>query len=361
LSVFSGGEMVDKMKAIVKTKAETCGTEMLTLDIPRPGPSDVLIKIDTASICGTDVHIFNWDLWASSRIIPPLIYGHEFVGYVVEKGKNVTNVREGDYVSGECHIFCGRCYQCKAGQMHICQNMKVFGIDVPGVFAEYACIPALNVWLNDKDVPSELCSVQDPFGNAVHSVYSTDIEGKDIAVLGLGPIGIMCVMLCKNLGAANIFAVEKKNSYRSNLAKKVGATYVFGEGETDTLTKQIYEITNGKGVDAVLEMSGSKEALIHGLGLVKKGGCMILLGVYNEPIALDVSNQIVFKYVTLKGIYGRRIWGDWQKMKELLKNSEIRKDLETIITHRFTFDKFFDAMEIMRSGQSGKVVLTFGK
>ena len=350
-----------KMKAVVKVKGEPNGTEMMSVDVPKPGPNDVLIKVDVASICGTDVHIFNWDSWAAKRIKPPLLYGHEFAGHVVEVGKNVTTAKVGDYVSGECHIACGHCHQCKIGQAHVCQNMKVFGIDVPGVFAEYACIPATNVWQNDKDVPPELCSIQDPLGNAVHSVYSTDVAGKDVVILGLGPIGIMCVLLCKYAGAANIFAVEKKNEYRSELARKLGATKVFGEGETDALTKEIFELTKGKGADVVLEMSGSTDALTHGFDLLRAGGDMILLGVYSQPATIDVSKQIIFKYTTVKGIYGRRMWGDWNKMKELFKNQSFRKDLQTIITHHFTFDKFFDAMETMRSGQSGKVVLQVSK
>jgi len=351
--------MTNKMKAVVKIKGEPNGTELMKVDIPKPGPNDVLIKVKAASICGTDVHIFNWDAWAADRIKPPIIYGHEFAGEVVEVGSQTTHIRKGAYVSGECHIACGHCHQCRTGLAHVCQNIKVFGIDVPGIFAEYACIPASNVWENDPQTPPEICSIQDPLGNAVHSVFSTDVVGKDVVVLGLGPIGIMCVSLCKHTGAAQVFAVEKKNEYRAELSKKVGATKVFGEGESEELKNEIFKLTGGKGADVVLEMSGAPTALTHGLGLLRTGGEMIVLGVYTEPVTIDVTKEIVFKCATIKGIYGRRMFDDWYRMKGLLKNPGVRKDLETIITHRFPFDDFFVAMETMRSGRSGKVILSF--
>lgn len=347
--------MSGKMKAVVKVKGEPNGTEMMTVDVPRPGLNDVLIKIDVASICGTDVHIFDWDAWAAGRIKPPLLYGHEFAGHVVEVGKNVDYVNVGDYVSGECHIACGHCPQCRTGLAHVCRNTKIFGVDVPGIFAEYASIPAANVWLNDKDTPPEICSVQDPLGNAIHSIFSTDVVGKDVVVMGVGPIGAMCVSICKHIGAARVFAVGRKNEFRMELARKLGADYVFKAA--DDVKKQVWEKTDGKGADVVLEMSGNSKAITQGLDLLRTGGDMILLGVYADPLTLDVSKQVVFKYATIKGINGRRMFDDWYRMKGLLKNPGIMKDLETIITHRFPFDKFFDAMETMRSGQSGKVVL----
>lgn len=343
------------MKAVVKARAEENGTEIRMVDVPRPGPNDVLIKVKVASICGTDVHIFNWDAWSQNRIKPPIIYGHEFAGNVVEVGSNVDYVKTGDYVSGECHIACGHCLQCQTGLAHVCRNTKIFGVDVPGIFAEYASIPAANVWQNDPESPPELCSIQDPLGNAIHSVFSTDVAGKDVVVLGVGPIGAMCVSICKHIGAAQVFAVGRKNEYRIELAKKVGADFAYKAG--DDVGTDILARTGGKGADVVLEMSGNSRAVGQGLDLLRTGGELILLGVYADPVTLDFSKQVVFKYATIKGINGRRMYADWHRMRGLLKNKGIRKDLEVIITHRFKFDAFHKAMETMRSGNSGKVVL----
>lgn len=347
--------MPNQMKAVVKVKGEPNGTEMMMVDIPKPGLNDVLIKVKVASICGTDVHIFNWDAWAAGRIKPPLIYGHEFAGEIVEVGSNVDYVKVGDYVSGECHIACGHCLQCTTGLAHVCKNTKIFGVDVPGIFAEYACIPASNAWHNDPDAPPELCSIQDPFGNAVHSIFSTDVVGKDVAILGVGPIGAMCVSICKHIGAARVFAVGRKNEYRLNLARKLNADFVYKA--SDDVLKDVLEKTGGKGADVVLEMSGNSKAIGPGLDLLRTGGELILLGVYADPVTLDFSKKVVFKYATIKGINGRRMFADWHRMRGLLKNPGIRKDLETIITHHYPFDEFQRAMETMRSGNSGKVVL----
>jgi len=347
--------MSTKMKAVVKVKPEENGTELMSVDVPKPGPNDVLIKVKVSSICGTDVHIFNWDAWAAGRIKPPLIYGHEFAGDVVELGSNVDYVKVGDYVSGECHIACGHCMQCRTGLAHVCQNTKIFGVDVPGIFAEYACIPATNVWHNDPEAPPDICSIQDPLGNAIHSIFSTDVVGRDVVVLGVGPIGAMCVSICKHIGAANVFAVGRKNEYRIELAKKVGADYTYKV--SDDVLGDVLDKTGGKGADVVLEMSGNAKAIGPGLDLLRTGGELILLGVYADPVTLDFSKRVVFKYATIKGINGRRMFDDWYRMKGLHKNPGIRKDLDTIITHRFRFDQFQEAMETMRSGNSGKVVL----
>lgn len=346
--------MTNKMKGIVKVKPELNGTEIQLVDIPKPGPDDVLIKVKAASICGTDVHIYNWDNWAANRIKTPLLYGHEFAGEVVEVGKNVRYVKPGDYVSGECHIACGHCFECRTGMAHVCQNTKIFGVDVQGIFAEYACIPSSNVWQNDKDAAPEFCSIQDPFGNAVHSVFVTDVAGKDVVILGAGPIGAMCISICKHAGAAQIFVAEK-NEFRINMAKQLGATAVYNT--FDAILDDIAQRTDGKKADIVLEMSGAPHAISTGLDLLRTGGELILLGVYAAPATIDYSKQVVFKYATIKGINGRRMFEDWYRMKGLLKNPGIRRDLEMIITHKFKFDDFFQAMEVMRSGKSGKVVL----
>ncbi|RLG70547.1 MAG: L-threonine 3-dehydrogenase [Methanobacteriota archaeon] len=345
--------MGEKMEAVVKTRPELGGTEIKEVEIPSVGPNDVLIKVRVASICGTDVHIYNWDPWAQGRIKTPRIYGHEFCGEVVEVGPNVTSVKPGDYVSGECHIACGHCYLCKTGNAHICRDMKIFGVDVDGIFAEYACIPENNVWRNDPDLKPELASIQDPLGNAIHSVFAADVPGRNVAVLGCGPIGVMSVAVCKAIGAAQIFAVGRRNMYRINLAKKAGATKVFRAA--DDVEGVVREMTDGLGVDVVLEMSGNTKAVQQGLRLLRPGGTLVLLGVYTEPAEIDLSKDVVFKYVNIKGINGRLMFDTWYRMAGLLKSGSL--DLDFVITHRYKFKDFEEAMQTMRSGNSGKVVL----
>ncbi len=351
--------MTGDMKAIVKARPEVDGTELRRVPVPTPGDNDVLIKIKTASICGTDVHIYNWDAWSQGRIKPPLIYGHEFAGEIVEVGSSVKNAQVGDYVSGECHIACGYCYNCRTGLAHICQNTKIFGVDVNGIFGEYAAIPASNVWHNDPNLPPEICSIQDPLGNAIHTIFSTDVVGRDVAVLGVGPIGAMAVSICKNIGAAQVFAVGRRNKYRTDLAKKVGADFVYLAG--DDVIGDIKDKTDGKGVDVVLEMAGNVKAVVQGLELLRQGGTISLLGVYADQLTVDISKLIIFKYVTMKGINGRLMWDTWFRMKGLLKNERIVNDMKTIITHKFKFDDFQQAMQTMRGGNSGKVTLQFEK
>jgi len=276
---------------------------------------------------------------------------------VVKTGSNVDHVKVGDFVSGECHIACGHCYNCRTGLAHVCENTKIFGVDVPGIFADYTCIPAANAWHNDPDLPPEICSIQDPLGNAIHTIFSADVVGKDVAVLGVGPIGAMAVSICKRIGARKVFAVGRKNMFRVDLAAKVGADHTYSR--KDDVVGDILEETDGRGVDVVLEMSGNTKAVVTGLELLRQGGTLSLLGVYAGDLTVDISKLIVFKYATIKGINGRLMFDTWYRMAGLLQNQEIRKDMETIITHRFKFDQFEEAMDTMRSGQSGKVVLYF--
>jgi threonine 3-dehydrogenase len=344
--------MKDKMLAVVKTLPQLGGTELLEVPVPTPGPNDVLLKVKICSICGTDVHIYNWDAWAQNRIKPPLLYGHEFAGEVVEVGKNVTHIKQGDYVSGECHIFCGHCYQCQTGMQHICANTKIFGVDRDGIFAEYACIPAQNIWKNDPALPLEFATIQDPLGNAVHTVFSADVPAKNVVILGLGPIGLLTVAVCKTIGASQIFAVGHKNEYRINLARKVGATHTFKAG--DDIEGQIKEATGGQGADVVLEFTGDSDAVNLGLSLLKIGGAISLLGIFPKPFTTDLNKNFIFKYTTMKGINGRLIWDTWHQMKGLFRAG---MDVSPVITHKFKFPEFLKAMETMRSGNSGKVVL----
>lgn len=343
------------MKAIVKARPEFDGSELMEVPTPAPGPNDVLVKIRMASICGTDYHIYKWDAWSAERIKTPLIYGHEFCGEIAELGKNVTGLKKGDYVSGECHLWCGKCYQCKNGLRHICKNLKIFGVDSDGIFSEYAVIPAENIRLNIPELPPEIASIQDPFGNALHSVSATNVKGKNVAVMGMGPIGAICVSICKHMGAKKIFAIDKGNAFRLKIAKDVGADFAL-DANHDVL-ETIMQETDGNGVDAVLEMSGSSKAVSPALDMLTGGGDLILLGVYADPVALDLSDQVVFKYATIKGINGRRIFTDWDKMNELFRTTEIVSDLKKVITHKFKMEDFHQAMSAIKTGECCKVIL----
>jgi threonine 3-dehydrogenase len=346
--------MSEKMDAIVKTEPKLGGTEFRSVPIPELEPNSVLIKTKIASICGTDVHIYDWNAWAASRIKLPRVYGHEFAGEVIEVGKNVSSIKVGDYVSGECHIACGYCNNCKTGLAHICRHTQIFGVDIDGIFAEYACIPETNVWKNDPELPLELATIQDPLGNAIHTVFSGDIAGRTVAIVGCGPIGLMAVALCKMLGASQVFAIGRRNEYRLNLAKKLGADRTIKSSVEDPV-KIIIDSTDGFGVDVVLEMSGSAVALNQSFKYLRPGGSIYILGLYAQDVPIDVSNDIVFKYARVVGINGRLMFDTWYRMAGLLKSGTL--NLEPIITHKFKFDEFERAMETMRSGNSGKVVL----
>lgn len=344
--------MADTMLAVFKTTPEPGGTEFREIPVPEPGPDDVLIKMKICSICGTDVHIYNWDAWAQSRIKPPLLYGHEFAGEVVKTGGNVKHITVGDYVSAEGHIFCGHCYNCTMGMPHICSDLKILGVDTTGIFAEYAKIPAQNVWKNDPELPLEYASIQDPLGNSVHTVFAADVPGRNVVILGCGPTGLFAAAVCKKIGAAQIFCTEKKYEYRANIARKVGADAVF-LGDDDVYTA-VMDATDGVGADVVLEYTGSPEAVNQGLSILRAGGTIVLLGVFSREFCTDLTDNVVFKYTTIKGITGRLIWDTWHRMRGLF---EAGLNVGPVITHKFKFEEFFKAMDVMRSGKSGKVVL----
>lgn len=344
--------MTEKMRAIVKTSPEPGGTEFKDVPKPEPGPNDVLIKVKICSICGTDVHIYNWDSWAQSRIKPPLLYGHEFAGEVVKTGKNVSHVQVGDYVSAEGHIYCNHCYQCKRGEHHICSNLNILGVDTAGIFAEYAVIPAQNIWKNDPDLPMEYATIQDPLGNSVHTVFAADIPARNVLILGCGPTGLLSTAVCKKIGAGQIFCTEKKYQYRADIARELGADHVFfGDADVESA---VMEATNGVGVDVVLEYTGAPPAVNQGLKLLRTGGTMVLLGIFSREFCTDLTDNVVFKYATIQGITGRLIWDTWYRMKGLFRAG---LNIDPVITHKFKFEEFFEAMDVMRSGNSGKVVL----
>jgi threonine 3-dehydrogenase len=339
------------MEAIVKTFPEPNGTELKLVEVPKLKPEEVLIKTRVISICGTDLHIYNWDSWAQKHIKLPRIYGHEFAGIITELGREVKSLKKGDYVSGEGHLVCWKCFQCRTGLAHVCSEVKGLGVDVDGAFAEYLVLPASNVWRNDNNLSLEIASIQDPLGNATHAVLSTEIVGNTIAIFGCGPLGLMSISICKFIGASKVFAIGRKNIYRLKLAKKLGADLVL---KSEEAVETILNETDGKGVDVVLEMAGNSIALRQGLKVLRSGGELITLGIYSEPVEINVSEDIVFKNVKLQGIYGRRMYETWYKMKGLLQAG---LNLKPIITHKLKFRDFRKAFKVARSGNCGKVIL----
>lgn len=346
--------MIGKMKAALKAEA-TPGATIALVDIPQIGPRDVLVEVKAASICGTDVHIYEWDAWAQSRMQVPRIFGHEFAGEVVEVGREVTSLVPGDFVAAETHITCGECFQCRTGQGHICRNVKIIGVDRDGAFAQYIAIPASVAWKTGKEIEHSVASIQEPFGNAVHTVYSGEIANQNVAIIGCGPIGLWAVGLARISGAGTIFAIEPNNK-RLDIARNMGATYTLNPREVDPV-RAILDATDGLGVDVVLEFSGNPAAIRQGFQALRNGGRVSLLGIPSRMVELDLANEIIFKGATVMGISGRRIFDTWYRTKSILETGQL--DLKQVITHTMPFEQLNEAMEIMKSGDCGKIVLTF--
>jgi threonine 3-dehydrogenase len=344
-----------RMKALVKDKAGP-GAALRSVAIPQIGPCDVLVRVLAASICGTDLHIYNWDRWAASRVKPPVIIGHEMAGEIVEVGANVKSCRTGDYVSLECHKTCGLCYQCRTIQAHICRDYTIQGLDFDGCFAEYVSVPETNIWQNSPRLAPEIASIQDPMGNAVMAVLSGEVAGKTVLITGCGAIGLFAVGVAKVAGAVKIYAVDI-NEYRLNIARQMGAAVTINPWEQSTVDIVLTE-TAGCGVDLVLEMSGNEQSLHDGLAAVRNGGRVALLGIPPESVSLDLANEVIFKGITLAGITGREIFATWYKTAALLDGV---LDVTPVITHRMAMEEYEEAFRIMQSGQCGKIILYPGR
>lgn len=344
--------MADTMLAVVKPNPAP-GAEIRQVKVPDIGLTDVLVKVDVASVCGTDLHIYNWDPWAQNRIHPPLIPGHEFCGHVAAVGKEVTTVKEGDFVSAEMHVACGKCLQCRTGEAHICQHVKIIGVDANGAFAEYVVIPESNIWKLDPSIPKEYASILDPLGNAVHTVLAGDIAAKTVAITGTGPIGLFSIAVARACGATQIFAIET-NKYRRAIAQQMKADYVIDPTVEDA--KQIVmDATEGIGVDVVLEMAGHPSAIRTGFDILRRGGRISLLGIPSRPISLDFADDIIFKGATIQGINGRKMYQTWYQMTALLKAGKL--DLHPVITDRLAMKDFNKGMERLRTGEASKILL----
>src|ERR1700678_1086539 len=329
------------------------GAEIREVEVPSYGSTDVLVKVKMASICGTDLHIYNWDRWAQGRIHPPLIPGHEFCGEVAAFGAEVTSVKEGDFVSAEMHVACGKCLQCRTGEAHICQNVKIIGVDANGAFAEYVVIPESNIWKLDPAIPPEYASILDPLGNAVHTVLAGEIAAKTVAVTGCGPIGLSSIAVARALGATTVFAIEV-NEHRRKLATKMNADYVLDPAKDD-VRAIVAEKTGGLGVDTVLEMAGHPDAIRTAFDIVRRGGPLSWFALTSKPIPLNFSEDIIFKGITVQGINGRRMYQTWYQMTALLKSGKL--DLHPVITDRIPMKDFSKAMERLKTGEASKILV----
>ena len=340
------------MQALMKTEAAS-GASLAKADKPSVGPNDVLVRVEAASICGTDLHIYSWDPLMASRIHPPMIFGHEFCGTVEQVGSEVSAIKPGQFVSAEMHVSCGHCLQCRIGQQHLCQKLEIIGIDRDGCFAEFVKIPASNILPIDPSIPHDYAALLDPLGNAVHTVLAGEIAGQSVAVVGCGPIGLMAIQVAKACGASQVYGVEPKLA-RIRLAREIGADHVFDPNDGDVV-EAIREATGGAGADVVLEMSGHPKAIPQAFEMLRGGGRISLLGLPSEPVTLDLVNSIIFKGATVNGIYGRRMYDTWYRMLSLLKAK--RLNLDPIISARIPLSDYEQAFDMLGKGEASKILL----
>jgi threonine 3-dehydrogenase len=340
------------MKALVKRKPEE-GLWLEDVPLPEMGINDVLIEVLRTGICGTDLHIYVWDAWSQKTVPVPLVIGHEFVGRVVEVGSNVKDFHSGDIVSGEGHVVCGRCRNCLAGRRHLCKDTKGVGVNRPGAFAEYLVLPVTNVWAHDPAISRDVQSIFDPFGNAVHTALHFPVLGEDVLVTGAGPIGVMAAAVARHAGARYV-VVTDVNPYRLELASRMGATRAVDVRSRSIASVQ-RELGMKEGFDVGLEMSGNPEAFRDMLANMAHGGRIAMLGIPSKEMAIDWP-IVIFNMLTIQGIYGREMYETWYKMTVMLQSG---LDISPVITHRYHYTEFEKGFQVMRTGQSGKVVLTW--
>ena len=345
----------ENMKAWKKTKPESGGFQLIESIVPKPQPDEVLVKTHSTSICGTDIHIWKWDDWAADNVPMGTITGHETCGVVVRIGSEVTTHQIGDKIAVECHLACWKCDRCDEGNAHICENGEIFGVHTDGAFAPYFTIPAVNARHLPANLPLEHASIQDPLGNAIHTLTGGPVKDATIAIHGLGPIGLFAVNAAKAMGAKLVIAIDWDNQTRMDLARKLGANIVLGKD--DDIVQTILSHTNGQGVDNSCEFSGSPNALTNTIHSTRMGGYVNILSVYGDSMTEIPMNEVVFRYLHVKGINGRKMWSTWDKMHELLSDGKI--DIDTLVTHRIGFQEFPDGIKLAMSGDCGKVVIDF--
>jgi threonine 3-dehydrogenase len=346
--------MASSMRALVKAGPEP-GLLLTDVPIPSIGPTDVLIRVEKAGLCGTDLHIYNWDSWARQRIKPPRVIGHEFMGAVEAVGAAVRSVRVGERVSAEGHIVDLTCLLCRTGQAHICEHVEIIGVDRDGAFAEYVAIPEYNVWRLDPAIPDVYAAIFDPLGNAVHTVMAAGVSVRSVAITGVGSIGLMAVAVARAAGATAVYAIDV-NPAKLELAQRLGADATFLATQPGLVT-EIRERTRGDGVDVLLEMSGSAAAIDQGLQLLRNGGTAALLGIPSGDVSLNLAERIIFRGLTVLGINGRRMFETWYQTEALVKSGRV--DPRAIITHVLPYDQFQRAFDLTSKGEAAKIVLDF--
>ena len=352
--------MTETMRALRKAGPGP-GAELVEVPVPEPGEGEVRLRVHGASLCGTDLHIYEWNDWAASRIPNlPMTFGHEVAGTVEAVGSEVHHLASGDFVAAETHIVCGRCSTCRTGRAHICENLRILGVDTEGAFAERVVIPAQNAWVVGEGIDPDVASIMEPFGNGVHATFGTeggeDLATNPVAVLGCGPIGLFACGIARAAGAFKVIAVEP-NDYRRRLAERMGADLVVDPAERDPV-EAVHEATGGTGAEVVLEMSGNARAIDQGTRMLARGGRMSLLGLPEGPVTLDLNDQVIFKEARILGITGREMFRTWQQTTTLLSTGRV--DVTPVITHRFPLERFADAFEVAASGRSGKVLILPG-
>jgi threonine 3-dehydrogenase len=344
--------MATTMRALCKIRARP-GFALQDVPVPQIGPTEVLIHVEKAGICGTDLHIYEWDHWAQARIQPPRIIGHEFMGTVAAIGNAVRAVRIGDRVSAEGHIADLTCLLCRTGQAHLCERLEIIGVDRDGAFADYIAMPEYNIWKLDPAIPDEFAAVFDPLGNAVHTVMAAGVSARSVVITGVGSIGLMAIPVARAAGASSVFAIDL-NPAKLELAQKLGADRTFAANEPG-LVEEIRMLTNGDGVDVLLEMSGSAAAIDSGLQMVRNGGRAALLGIPSDSVSLNLAERIIFKGLIVLGVNGRLMFETWYQTQALVKSGRV--DLRRIITHVLPFTQYESAFELMHSGEAAKIVL----
>jgi len=348
------------MRALRKT-ARSPGAALVEIPVPTPGEDEVLVRVHAASICGTDLHIYDWNEWAQGRIpAVPMTFGHEVAGHVEAVGSDVRHVQPGAFVAAETHIACGQCSTCRTGREHICERLKILGVDTDGAFAELVVLPAHNAWEVGAGIDPDVASIMEPFGNGVHAAFGTgggeDIATNPVVVIGCGPIGLFAVGITRSLGAWKVIAIEP-NAYRREMASAMGADLLIDPAAEDPVAA-VHAATNGQGAEVVLEMSGNARAIDQGTRMLARGGRMSLLGLPEGAVSLDLNDQVIFKEARLQGITGREMFRTWQQTTTLLSTGRV--DVSPVITHRFPLERFEEAFATTASGRSGKVILSPG-
>jgi threonine 3-dehydrogenase len=324
------------------------------MPVPVPAEDEVLVRVEAASVCGTDLHIYRWDDWARNRIRPPVTLGHEFAGSVVATGRAVRHAREGDFVSAESHVTCGGCYHCRTGRAHMCERTRILGVDRDGGFAGYVAVPESVLWQNDRaKLPPEIATLQEPFGNAVFAVEHADLAGKTVGVLGCGPVGLFTIALARAFGAGRVLASDV-TPFRLELADRMGASRTLDARSADATAWFVTE-NEGEHLDVVFEMSGAPAAVRDAFGIVRNGGHVVLFGIPGQPVEIDVAEALIFKNLTVSAVNGREVFGTWYRTRWLLEHGVV--DLRPLITHQLPLDEFEQAFALLDAGQACKIVL----